>query len=145
MVSAICYALGKKISKQAWGIVPKIREVDEFLRSHPQAKKKIRETHPEVCFHALAGKPIIHPKKSNEGFSERLTALGSYLPEVEKIINIILSRSKRKDVKRDDMLDSMVAAITAKFGNNRLGTLPKNPKTDSTGLPMEIVYPIVEV
>jgi len=27
--------LGKKTSRQAWSIAPKIREVDEFLRSHP--------------------------------------------------------------------------------------------------------------
>ena len=137
--------LGKKISRQAWSIAPKIREVDEFLRSHPEAKEKIRETHPEVCFRALAGKPIIHSKKSKEGFFERLAVLGSYLPEAEKTINNALSRSKRKDVKPDDILDSMAAAITARFGNNRFGTLSDNPETDSTGLPMEIVYPIVEV
>ena len=136
--------LGKKTSRQAWSIAPKIREVDEFLKSHPEAKKKIRETHPEVCFRALAGKPIVHSKKSNEGFSERLAVLGSYLPEAEKTINNTLARSKRKDVKPDDILDSMAAAITARFGNKRLGTLPENTETDSTGLPMEIVYPKVK-
>jgi len=136
-----CVVVLNLTETQAWGIAPKIREVDEFLRTNPEAKKKIRETHPEVCFRALAGKPIIHSKKSKEGFSERLTVLGSYLPEAEKIINNALSCSNRKDVKPDDILDSMVAAITAKFGNVRLSTLPKNPEIESTGLPMEIVYP----
>jgi len=137
--------LNKMISRQAWAIAPKIREVDEFLKSHPEAKKKIRETHPEVCFRALGATPLIHSKKSKQGFSERLAVLCRYLPEAEKTINDALSRFRRKDVKPDDMLDSMAAAVTAKFENSRLGTLPDNPETDSTGLPMEIVYPIVEV
>jgi predicted RNase H-like nuclease len=60
--------LGKKISKQAWGISPKIKEVDEFLREHPKARKKIRESHPEVCFQALAGKPIVNKKSQKKVF-----------------------------------------------------------------------------
>jgi predicted RNase H-like nuclease len=135
--------LGKKISKQAYGIALKIREVDEFLQSHPQARKKIRETHPEVCFRALAGKPIKHPKKTDEGFSERHAILAKYLPETKKIINDALSSFKRKEVKGDDILDSMVAAIAAVFDKNLLISLPENPETDKTNLPMEIVYPEV--
>lgn len=37
---------GKRISIQAWGIVPKIREVDDYLT--PAAQSRIREGHPEV-------------------------------------------------------------------------------------------------
>ena len=133
--------LGKKISEQTWVIAPKIRELDEFLRFHPEARKTIRETHPEVCFRALAVNPIIHSKKSREGFAERLNVLRNYLPEVEHSIHNALSSTKRMDVNRDDILDSMVAAVTASFGNNRLGALPKISETDRTGLPMKIVYP----
>jgi predicted RNase H-like nuclease len=135
--------LGKKISKQAWGIAPKIRNVDKFLQSHSEAKKKIQETHPEVCFQALPGKPIINKKKSKEGFSERLTVLSEYFANAEEIANDALAGFYRKDVKRDDILDSMVAAVTARFGKNRLESLPKNPEIDNAGLPMEIVYPKV--
>ena len=70
---------GKKISKQTWGISPKIREVDDFLKDHPKAIKKIRESHPEVCFHALAEMPISYSKKKTEGFIERFTTLSKYL------------------------------------------------------------------
>ena len=83
----------------------------------------------------------MHSKKSREGFDERLAVLENYLPEVEHIIHNALSSTKRTDVNRDDILDSMVAAVTASFGNNRVVTLPKVPETDSIGLPMEIVYP----
>lgn len=132
---------GKKISMQTWGISPKIREVDDFLKEHPNARKNIRESHPEVCFRALAGMPIIHPKKKNEGFNERFTVLSKYLPETLKIVNNALARFKRKDVARDDILDSMVLALTARFGNDLLNTFPEMPEKDSLGFPMEIVYP----
>lgn len=84
---------------------------------------------------------MIHSKKTNEGFLERLETLAKFLPEVNKIINDTLVRFKRKEVKPDDILDSMVAAITASFRKNRLVALPEDSETDSTGLPMEIVYP----
>src|SRR5512143_4090806 len=42
---------GKKLSRQAWAIAPKIREVDDLLRRDPQLRAKTREVHPEVCFY----------------------------------------------------------------------------------------------
>jgi len=42
-------AVGKKLSKQTWNIVPKIREVDEYMRSQ-DLQAKVREMHPEVAF-----------------------------------------------------------------------------------------------
>ena len=41
---------GKKMSRQAWGIVPKIREVDGFLRGNPAFQPTVHEAHPEVSF-----------------------------------------------------------------------------------------------
>jgi len=133
--------LGKKISRQAYNILPKIREVDELLRSHPPARKRIRESHPEVCFRALAGEPVLQPKKTAEGFAARLAILSRYLPDAGKIIAEALARFRRKDVKRDDVVDSMVAAVAAGFGKDRLVSLPQKPERDKTGLAMEIVYP----
>lgn len=135
---------GQKISRQAWGISPKIREVDDFLKGHPKARKKIRESHPEVCFRALAEMPISYSKKKTEGFTERFTILSKYLPETPKIVNNALRQFERKDVARDDILDSMVLALTSRFGNDGLNTLPEVPEKDSIGLPMEIVYPNVD-
>ena len=47
----------------------------------------------------------------------------------------------RKIVARDDILDALVAAVT---GMNELRTVPGNPEVDSCGLPMEMVYSLVE-
>ena len=40
-------AFGKSLSKQTINIIPKIREVDEFLKAYPQYKNRILESHPE--------------------------------------------------------------------------------------------------
>jgi len=44
--------VGRKLSQQAWGICRKIAEVDQFLLTHPAARAKVREIHPEICFWA---------------------------------------------------------------------------------------------
>lgn len=44
---------------------------------------------------------------------------------------------------RDDVLDALVAAVSAKLGMNRLGVIPATAEYDSKGLRMEIVYPVL--
>jgi predicted RNase H-like nuclease len=41
---------GRKLSRQAWAILPKISEVDSFLRSDTSRQQWIREVHPECAF-----------------------------------------------------------------------------------------------
>ena len=63
---------GMKISKQAWFLVPKIREVDAFLRSDACGRTRLRECHPELAFMGLNdGEPMPHPKKHPLGFLDR--------------------------------------------------------------------------
>ena len=57
-------------------IVPKIDEVDRFLRAQPARQSKFWETHPEVLFFFLNGRrPLIHKKKRAVGLDERLALL----------------------------------------------------------------------
>ena len=58
---------GKRMSKQAWAIVAKIREVDRLLRKDPKAMPWVREVHPEVSFCAWNGAPLPYPKKKKPG------------------------------------------------------------------------------
>jgi predicted RNase H-like nuclease len=44
---------GKRISRQAWSIAPKIKEVDDVIM--PAYQAWVFEVHPEVCFWHLAG------------------------------------------------------------------------------------------
>ena len=134
-------ATGKKISKQTFAIVPKIKEVDALLQRCSRARGLIREVHPEVCFWALAGlKPMTASKKKRAGFCERVALLKCVRPSAEEEVKRIMDRFQRKDVARDDILDAMVAAITASVNPAALQTLPPHPVTDQFGLPMEMVY-----
>jgi predicted RNase H-like nuclease len=41
---------GRGLSKQSWAIVPKIRQLDDYLRQRAAQGPVVREVHPEVCF-----------------------------------------------------------------------------------------------
>jgi predicted RNase H-like nuclease len=55
---------GRKLSKQSWGILLKIRQVEELVAGDAGARARIRESHPEVCFLALAGYPMEYRYKA---------------------------------------------------------------------------------
>ncbi|HII01127.1 TPA: DUF429 domain-containing protein [Methanosarcinaceae archaeon] len=174
---------GKRISKQAWNILPRIRDVDGFLINSLESRGKsagadesgsegvdirdlIWETGPEICFQAFAGQPMKYSKKKEEGFLERKEVLKKIGPLADKtfsgevsvdevsvdevsvdealvdeILETALSRYRRKDVARDDILDALVAAFTAKIGH-RYGFeyVPPDPDTDAEGLRIQLVY-----
>lgn len=82
--------VARGLSKQSWGIVPKIREVDSFISSNMEANEIIKESHPELCFLCLAGKPMEYSKKDKEGFEERLAVLKTQYSRVEEIVDYTL-------------------------------------------------------
>ncbi len=133
--------LGVKLSVQTWNIAGKIREVDDLLRTNEKARRCVRESHPEMCFWALAGRrPMVYYKKTDRGYAERLNLLKRVNPASEKIANFAINGFLRKDLARNDILDAIALAISATAGKNALVCIPENPPRDSTGLPMEIVY-----
>jgi len=131
--------LGRKLSKQSWALVPKIRELDELLASPELARASIRETHPEVCFWGLMGGPMAHSKRTRDGFVERKNLLKLVEPAAETMIAAAFLVHGGFDAGRDDVVDAFVAAICARAAHN-LRTLPEEPKLDKRGLPMEICY-----
>lgn len=131
---------GRRLSRQTWNIIPKIREVDILLSNDESARSHIREIHPEVCFWALAGHPMKHSKKTEEGFSERMQVLESVYPHTNDIIDRALSTYRPNEVARDDILDALSAAVTAMVGVHRLISIPEALEFDSQGLRMEMVY-----
>ena len=134
-------ATGKALSKQAFAILHRCREVDRLLRDDAKARRIVREIHPEVCLWALAGgKPMAHNKKRPEGFRERIEVLKRIRPSAEREIEDMLRQFKRKEVARDDAVDAMAAALTAAADVATLRTLPPLPKEDHSGLRMEMVH-----
>ena len=134
--------MGKRISIQTWNIAAKIKEVDTWLQHTPAAQTRVRESHPELCFWALAGKhAMAQSKKTEQGFTERFSILLKKFSQTGNIVEQALERFRRKDLARDDILDALVLAVAARFSAGKPKTVPLKPATDQKGRPMEIVYP----
>lgn len=131
-------ACGKRLSKQAFAILPKISEVDKGLREDLPLAEHVREVHPEVCFYFLNNKqPMAHPKKSGQGYLDRYRLLEIHFGTV---IADLRSHVPRRDAADDDLLDALVALWSAQ--RVRAGCnvcLPPDPPRDRFGLRMEMV------
>jgi predicted RNase H-like nuclease len=132
---------GRGISRQAWNISFKIREVDNLLQDHPKAGNAIRECHPEVCLCGLNGRqPMKHYKKKVAGQEERLELLKQYYDKSKVVFKAAVDQFMRKEVARDDIVDALAAAVTGFLSNGDLSTLSEFPEQDKRGRPMEMVY-----
>ena len=135
-----CEVTGRRLSQQAWGILPKIREVNSFLLENRDARSRIREVHPEVCFWAFAGgEPMKARKKSLMGWEERRKLLVRIDYRTDTIVESALHYRDGK-FARDDVLDALVAAFTAQCSPDELASTPQEPEWDVYGLPMEMVH-----
>jgi len=135
-------ATGRGLSRQAWNIVPKIREIDALFCEHRVLQGVMRESHPELCFWALNGwRAMRFNKKQWQGQQERLHVLNGVFPQCRELYEQACTGYLRREVARDDIIDAMVCAVTAKQGYGSYQTLPAKPARDGQGLAMEIVYP----
>lgn len=133
--------LGRRLTRQTWGICPKIAEVDSLLATNLSATTLLREVHPEVCFWALAGgQPMRYRKSTAAGQKERRDLLDHHEPSSTAFVQRVLSQTRRRDVHPDDVLDALVALITAETPETRLKRLAGEPHRDERGLPMEMLY-----
>ena len=134
---------GKGVSRQAFGIYKKIREVDQFMT--PRLQNRIREAHPELAFGSLNGRVPQHNKKSPEGFHERMSGMSGFgLHASEsmwsKIDNIRKSYPATL-VAKDDVLDAVILAWVAdRIRRRQAYCVPNSPRVDGKGLKMEIWY-----
>ncbi len=80
-----------------------------------------------------------HSKKTKSGLSERKGVLRGVCMFADNLILDALVRYPGK-VKEDDVLDALVAAVTASKGIYGLSIIPDLPEIDSKGLSMQMVY-----
>ncbi|MFW7414110.1 DUF429 domain-containing protein [Demequina sp. SO4-18] len=126
---------GTSLSKQAWAICDRIRDVDDHVRSG-ESHVRILEGHPEVSFRAMAGVPLLDYKKSIEGALHRRELLHGE--------GIELPRGIERDVKSaalDDIHDAAAMAWTARRaerGEER--SMPDPPERFSDGFLSAIWY-----
>ncbi len=137
---------GKRLSKQSLNIICKIRQVDQLFFRYPNARLILKETHPEICFWALCGgKPMRYPKRTKNGFRERVKSLQNIFLNTNNIIKYALSNYGNRELTKDDILDALSAAITAYMCiKNGINYIPKRPELDSRGLQMKIAYHFIK-
>lgn len=128
---------GKGISKQAWAIVPKVREADEEMRESETLREILREVHPELCFARMNdGRPMARKKKDVAGREERAEVLRHRFGEV--VDRALASRPPGCDA--DDILDALACVCTAaRVVRGEAEVIPAAPRKDRFGLTMEMV------
>ncbi len=131
------------LSRQAFHIMPKIREVDRVVTRRLQSR--VFEAHPELAFARLAGRPMRFNKKTTAGRRERLRGITRATPDLSarivKLLEAIMTTVPRRVLSPDDVLDAVVLALTAmRIGRHEALRVPEAPPRDRRGLRMEIWY-----
>ncbi len=123
----------RKVSKQAFHLFPKIRELDKALADERQ--ERVFEVHPEVAFWRLnGGAPMSLPKKVKSrinpaGMDERRACLAAHGLEPA-----FLSQKPPRGAAADDFLDACVNAVMAlRILAGGAEPFPKDFSRDSRG------------
>lgn len=120
-------ATGKGLSKQAWALLSKIREVAALA-----SDQRVFEVHPEVSFCAMAGRPLTASKKTWNGLEQRRRLLAS------AGLNPPYASSEAGDRGApDDILDALAACWSgSRIARSEAARLP----SDSTDRSPAIWY-----
>ncbi len=130
----------RKISRQLFGLTPKIRQVDALLRTAPDLAARVFETHPELAFWRLNGRrPLSEPKKVKGRPHEPGLALRRDLLRRAGLPVEILEAPPPRGSGPDDVLDALACALTARrIHAGEAEAFPDPPPRDAFGLPMAI-------
>ncbi len=124
------------LSKQAWNITAKIREIDSKIR--PQDQSFTIEAHPELAFQSFNGGLCPDRKRSAKGMKQRIDLLSA--EGFEGLERCIESLDK-KQASPDDLLDACALAVVAqRKDQGQAQCLWGDPLYDEKGLRMEIWY-----
>lgn len=121
---------GKGLQLQAYHIGDAIYEVDSLLEKTDENNdfvNNISESHPEVCFRALAEDEIAYSKSTIQGAVERLEVLAEHGMDAweifQEISKCIIDETER-DIDVDDVIDAMVLAYVAAAPDEEIYWLP---------------------
>lgn len=129
---------GHRISKQTFAIIPKIRAVDECVRS-TDLGQRLFEIHPEVSFASWQGAPMPYAKKEARGHEQRCALITRHFGP-EAFASVAAQINSRR-VAADDIADAFAALWSAeRLLAGAAQRLPDVLSTDSYGLPMHIWY-----
>jgi len=124
------------LSRQAFSILPRAREMEQII--NPERQAWIKEAHPEMSFFMMDGlKPVEERRNTVPGRDVRMSLLAQTFHQVEQG----LTAFPGKDVTKDDVLDAYAAAWTAlRVFGGEAGCVPEVPSCDSRGVEMAIWY-----
>lgn len=126
---------GRKLSKQAYNLLPKIRQLDQLLLADPKRSDRVHEVHPELALSQWnGGEPMAHPKKTAAGAAQRQALVEAQFPGLALKIRTGVAKSKLAD---DDILDA-IACLWSARRLFRQGALVLGGERDGCGLPMRI-------
>jgi len=127
---------GRRLSRQVFHLLPKIRALDAGLS--PAVQTRVREGHPELTFRLLHGAPLVDSKHTAEGLLLRRRLLAQAGAAVDP--QAIRQDIGRRQVGVDDVLDAVACLLTAH--RLRAGTALELPlhetEVDERGLRMTI-------
>lgn len=130
----------RKVSRQAFHIFPKICEIDDALRAHPEWVERVFEVHPEVAFWRMNGRrALATPKKirgrvNPEGLEERRALLLA-----EGLPGEAVHAAAPRGAGADDWLDALAGLVAAaRLAEGRGRPHPDPFERDAHGLPVAI-------
>lgn len=125
----------RRITIQAFGIFPKIREVDKILRDGQTLGSRVFETHPEMAFREMNGQqPLSDSKKGQIGLRLRKRLLVR-----AGLSNSLVEFAPPKGAALDDLIDALACAIVSRRIHAGIAkSFPTSRQTDAYGLPMAI-------
>jgi predicted RNase H-like nuclease len=130
-------ARGAGLSKQAWNITPKIREIDALMA--PSLQARIREGHPELAFTRLGGAPCAFSKRDAKGQRERLRRLDDHSVNAVRLLRAARQQHPTKRVfADDDLIDACALALAAEAARVNKAWRLGDGARDARGLLMEI-------
>jgi len=127
-------ALGAGLTRQAFHLFPKLREVDDLMRGSARLRRIVHEAHPELAFTRMnGGRPALSKKRKPDGFAERLDLLAEH--------GLRWRPEPMRGAARDDVLDAMAVCRTALLIVEGTATrLGPARERDRYGLPMNVWY-----
>lgn len=134
-------ATGRKLSKQTWNLIAKIRETRALVLGDAARRGLVHETHPELSFMRLAGGiPLGESKKTEAGRLRRRGLIALAIGE-DQLAELSFAGSTRPGIKPDDVLDAIACWFAAaRIEQGHAESLPADPPHDSDGLRAAIVF-----
>jgi predicted RNase H-like nuclease len=104
-------ASGRRVSRQTYTLLPRIREVDSLIWVERQSR--IFEAHPEISFMLMSGDGhgLRTRKKQPDGRRDRMTLLADALPDV--VLEQVIGQVGSRVAPVDDCLDALACLVTA--------------------------------